>query len=458
VPSPLWVRPTGRHVALLFVSFMSDLREVVRETGFRRLFLTRLTAQVADGAFQFALATHVLFNPTSATSAGKIAAAFAVLILPYSLVGPFAGVFLDRWRRRQVLAYANFVRGAGMLLLAGLVALGEQGWPFYVTALALTSVNRFFLAGLSAALPHVVPRRDLVMANSVATTAGSVATLIGAGVGFAGHALAGKDSGATAGILAVTAAVYVASYLVARTMPVDSLGPDFDEDGPETREALGRVARGLADGARHVWQHRDAGHALVAISANRFCQGLGTVAALLLFRNYFHAPANANSGMSGLALAGAAVGAGLFAAALLTPEVTPHRLSTPAWLTLCLAAAPVIMLVFGMPFSQPLLVVGAFFIGMTAQSAKICVDTMVQSSIHDAYRGRVFCFYDVLFNVAFVASAALAALILPDDGHSRAGLGVVVAGYALTAAGYAWARRRGEVSVQSPPPARSTTA
>jgi len=92
------------------VTFVSDLRTVLRGRGFRRLFTVRLVSQGSDGAFQAALASLVFFSPERAATAHAAAAAFAVSVLPYTLVGPFAGVLLDRWRRRQVLLAANLVR------------------------------------------------------------------------------------------------------------------------------------------------------------------------------------------------------------------------------------------------------------------------------------------------------------------------------------------------------------
>src|SRR5690349_21875480 len=87
-----------------------DLRFLLRLRYFRRLLYIRLLSQGADGVYQVALAAYVVFSPEKQTSATAIASAMAVLLLPYSLVGPFAGVLLDRWRRRQVFLYGNLLR------------------------------------------------------------------------------------------------------------------------------------------------------------------------------------------------------------------------------------------------------------------------------------------------------------------------------------------------------------
>ena len=62
----------------------------------------------------------------------------------------------------------------------------------------------------------------------------------------------------------------------------------------------------------------------------------------------------------------------------------------------------------------------AFVLGVTTQGAKIATDTVVQTSVDDAYRGRVFSLYDVLFNVAFVGAAARRRADTAADGRSAA--------------------------------------
>jgi MFS family permease len=422
------------------VSFAADLRAVLRGRNFRRLYATRLTSQASDGAFQVGLASLFFFSPEEAADAAGVATAFTVLLLPYSVVGPFAGVFLDRWRRRQVLVWGNALRALMVVGVAALVFAGVSGLPLYALVLACLSVNRFYLAGLSASLPHVVDRDDLVMANSVSTTSGTIAAITGGGLGLGLKGLLGAGHAADAGVILTSACTFLLASVLASRMSKDLLGPDLETAQPAARRAVLHVARGLLDGARHVATHRPAAHALAAITAHRFFYGLTTIAAILLYRNYFNDPDDVEAGIAGLGFVFAASGAGFFAAAFVTPEVT-HRLSKPRWIVACLAGASVSSVVYVGWLTEVLTVVGAFFAGVAAQGVKICVDTIVQESVEDAYRGRVFSFYDVLFNLSFISAAAFAASVLPANGKSTAVFAVIAVGYAVTGVLYARASR-----------------
>jgi MFS family permease len=97
-------------------------RSVRSLPDFWRLLELRTASQFGDGLFQAGLAGALLFNPERAVRPLAIAGAFAVLFLPYSLLGPFAGALMDRWDRRLVLVGANLGR-----LVA--VALVGVCWP-----------------------------------------------------------------------------------------------------------------------------------------------------------------------------------------------------------------------------------------------------------------------------------------------------------------------------------------
>ncbi|MEW2630226.1 MFS transporter [Streptomyces sp. NPDC048389] len=416
-----------------------DLRVLLRLPNFRRLLTVRLLSQSADGVYQVALATYVVFSPERQTSPAAIASAMAVLLLPYSFVGPFAGVLLDRWQRRQVFLYGNLLRA----LLAGCTALliiaSVPDWLFYASALAVTAVNRFVLAGLSAALPRVVDPDRLVMANSVSPTAGTLAATAGGGLAFLVRVVA---SDSDAAVVLLGAVLYLCSALSSLRMGRELLGPDQDVVQPHLGAALASTARGLLDGLRHLGHRRAAALALAAMTMLRFCYGALTVMVLMLCRYAWSASESEGLALLGVALA--VSGAGFFAAAVFSPWGI-DRLGRFGWMVACTAAAAVLEPALALPFAAGPMLVAAFVLGLVTQGSKIATDTVVQTSVDDAFRGRIFSLYDVLFNVAFVGAAAVAALMLPPDGRSAPLVVMVAVIYATVAAALGRWSRTGRV-------------
>ncbi|MEU4492824.1 MFS transporter [Streptomyces sp. NBC_00210] len=412
-----------------------DLRVLLRLTNFRRLLAVRLLSQSADGVYQVALATYVVFSPEKQTSPAAIASAMAVLLLPYSVIGPFAGVLLDRWQRRQVFLYGNLLRALLASGTAVLILVSVPDWLFYASALSVTAVNRFVLAGISASLPRVVDADRLVIANSLSPTAGTLAATAGGGLAFAVR-LVSADSDAA--VVLLGAVLYLCAALASLRMPRDLLGPEPQLVQPRLRSALTSTARGLAGGLRHLAERRAATAVLIAMTAMRFCYGALTVMVLMLCRYAWYEKQS-----DGLALLGLAIlisGAGFFAAAVLTPWAV-GRLGQFGWVAVCAGTAAILEPALGLPFEPEPILVAAFVLGLITQGAKIATDTVVQMSVDDAFRGRVFSIYDVLFNVAFVGAAAIAALMLPPDGRSVQLAIVVAVIYATVAATMArWSR------------------
>ncbi|MFJ8048057.1 MFS transporter [Streptomyces luteogriseus] len=396
------------------MAVVRDLRVLLRFQGFRRLLAVRLLSQGADGVYQVALAAYVVFSPEKETSAAGVASAMAVLLLPYSLVGPFAGVLLDRWRRRQVLLFGSLLRALLALVTALLILSPALDWLFYVSALCVTAVNRFVLSGLSAALPRVVDADRLVIANSLSPTAGTLAATAGGGLAFVVR-LAVADSDAA--VVLVAAGLYLCAALASLSMARELLGPDRPLAREQIGTALTGTARDLVAGVRHLAapQRREAAWALAAMSLMRFCYGALLVMLLMLCR--YALTSTTDDGLALLGLALGVSGAGFFAAAVVTPW-TAGRLGPGRWIVVCAGAAALLEPALGLPFATAPLLAAAFVLGLTTQGAKIATDTIVQFSVEDGFRGRIFSVYDVLFNVSFVGAAAVAALMLPPDGRS----------------------------------------
>ncbi len=421
---------------------IGELRELLRLGDFRKLFAVRLVTQTGDGMFEVGLATLFFFSPQNATTAGGVAVAFAVLLLPFTVVGPWAGVLLDRWRRRQVLFVGNLVRVAITLAIALILLTGGPGPAVYALALVNLSINRFLLAALSASLPRVVSGRLLLTANSLTPTLGATAAFAGAAAGLAlGLVLEpGRHKDAT--ILAVAALIFGAASALATRMGRELLGPDTPADVEATGRALHALGHDLIDGAHHLRRRGTPARALAVMATHRFVYGVVFIASILISRNLLEDPADPSAGLRTFATVLAAAAVGFTLAVVLTPVFSP-RTGPHGWIVFCLVLAAASQLLLTATIARWAVLAGAAALALAAQGAKIAVDTIIQRDTDDAFRGRAFALYDVLYNAAFVAAAALAALVLPDAGYSREVFAALALIYLATAAIYRFQSRRG---------------
>lgn len=439
------------------MSVLGDLRVVAVHRDFRKLFVVRLVSQAGDGMFQVGLATLFFFAPERLTTATDVAAAFAVLLLPFTVVGPWAGVLLDRWRRRQVLLIGNALRVLLTLVLAALLVTVGVGPGVYVLTLVTLSVNRFLLAALSAGLPRVVPREQLLMANSITPTLGAAAAAGGGALGFVGGLVAPSGPAHDAVVLLGAALLFAAASALALRLGVNRLGPTNPASAGQLWAKVREVGRGLGEGARHLLDRRTPALALGVMAAQRFIYGATFIASILISRNLLADPTDAAEGLRtfGLVLGATAVG---FALAVVLTPLAHERLSPAAWIVVCLGIGCAGQLVLAASAARPAVLAAAGALGLAAQGAKIAVDTIVQRDTDDDYRGRAFALYDVLYNAAFVAAAALAAAVLPDTGWSRPvflGLALVYLAAALVFHRAAVHGARAEPGARSEPDVRS---
>ncbi|MGV0635615.1 MFS transporter [Mycolicibacillus trivialis] len=385
-------------------------RSVRALPDFWRLLTLRAASQFGDGLFQAGLAGALLFNPERVADPWEVAGAFAVLFLPYSLLGPFAGALLDRWDRRLVLVAANAARLALVVGIGALLAVGAGEVAVLCTALIANGFTRFVSSGLSAALPHVVPRGQVVTMNSVAVATGAVAAFLGAYFMLVPRQLFGAgDAGAATIIFLVTAPVAAALWLALR-FPPRVLGPD----GPAPdRSVFFAVTTGWAAGLRAFGRYPTVAATLSGLVAHRMAFGINTLLILMLVR---HGNAEGVAGLGLAALFGAAAGGGSFLATLSTP-VLIGRWGRYATGTGALAVAALIQLAC-LGLQIPVLLGCGFLLGMAGQTVKLCADSAMQIDVDDSLRGHVFTVQDALFWVSFVAAIAAAASVMPADGHA----------------------------------------
>ena len=388
---------------------------LIRHPRLSRLFVLRWTGQGIDGLFQSALASFLLFSPERQASALGAALAYAVVLLPYSLVGPFVGTILDRISRQRALFAANLLRAFDLLVIAFLVFHGRTGVELTVAVLFAFGINRLILAGLSAGLPLVVESRSLIAANALAVTGGSLLVVLGGGVGLGLRRILDSTHNANhsdASLVLIAAVGYFIAATLTLRLKRQEIGPlDHEKMKASLVEGLIEMRQGFI----YLFQHADAVRGIFATAIQRGGLTALVLVALLLERNSFHPSSKPEAGLSGLAVAFSIAGIGITLGALIAPSGVA-RVGRHAWIRYMMAGSAISPLILAISASPLTLYVVAFLTSFFGQSLKVTNDALVQAKINDIYRGRVFAIYDVLVNGVMVLGAVLAALILPISG------------------------------------------
>jgi MFS family permease len=352
-------------------------REALRSADFRRLFAIRIVSQSADGLFQAALIASVVFAPAEQRTTLGFAIATLVVSLPFSVVGPFTGVFIDRWSRRKILVVAPLLRA--LLVWLALFNPEEAAVPFYLGALWVLSVNRFYLATAVTVVPRLVATEDLLIANSISIVGGTVALLAGV---FAGGWLV-ELVGQGAAIALAGAQWIVASLIASRiSTPLRRLA--------RTPRALGPIT---------------------SITLDQMGQGIVLVLSLFFFRERLDQGIASFSNLVGAG--GVGVLAGIVTVGKLEEHFAKERIVAGAFFLGGLS-----LLAVSTSINAWSVLLASFAVGLTFAWKKIPVDTLVQEALPDGYRGRVFAVYDVAYNVSRIVAAFLAIPLVPALGEA----------------------------------------
>ena len=386
---------------------------VSKGSRLNRILTVRWSGQLTDGLFQSALASFVLFSPERAPDAVSAALAFTVVLLPYSLIGPYVGTFLDRFSRQRIIRNCNYIRAINLLIIAYLVNIGSTGIILTIFVLLAFGVNRLILAGLSAGLPLLVKKEELIAANALAVTGGTIWVVIGGGIGIAAKNLVSQNYGADfadAIVILLASFGFTVAALSCFRLEKMEIGP-LPHEQPYESHGFKEILEGL----KILKLHPDTLRGITAVAMQRSGITALTLMALLLERNTFNDPLDPDAGLAGFGMALAIAGIGIGLGAIISPygvlKFGRHR-----WMRLLMFGCIPPLLIYAYQVNEFTMIGSAFLVGLCGQGIKVTNDALVQSKIKDEYRGRVFAFYDITVNAGIVTGAIGAALLLPDNG------------------------------------------
>jgi hypothetical protein len=425
------------------VKIARDSLKLFRRRDFTFLVGAQWLAQAADGLVGVSLTKHIVFGGQAGFSLEEARSPEEVLrialltILPYAFLSPFAGVLIDRWDRRRLLLLANGVRA---LVLAVVVTVGFEriGDPaLYGSLLLVLASTRLLLAIKGASLPVVLGEQELLHGNSVSQAGSALFQLGGAGVGLVG-------SGFVSTRLLVLSGVIVYGLATASAAAVGKLG--YADRSVPLRQEIRRMVWDLFEGLREIRRRPMAALSLTSFLGLRALVSLVVLAVALTSRAYL---AREGSLTTVIPAAAGALGAavGFVSAHALKDRVPPVRILVAA-----LGLAGLGVLAFGGIITLLGLTAVAFLVGLGFFLGKIAVDTLMQQSLADGFRGRGFGLQDLAYNLSWI----LPALVLSAAWTQGSARSVLVAAglvFLATAMGIGlWARRIGAPPEPAPAP------
>jgi predicted MFS family arabinose efflux permease len=378
---------------------------IVRDHRDLRLLLgANLVSQSGDWILGLGIAYSV-YDLTGSTmaSAGTLLAAF----LPQVLLGPLAGVFVDRWDRRRTMIGSNLAMAAAVLPLV-LVTGAEQVWLLYPLLVVQSMVEVFFAPAEQAFIPRLVDDDELVTANALNGQVANLARLGGSALGGLAAAAGGIPA-----VAALDAATFVVSAALLTT--IRSSGRVAEQVQPGDGLQLVVIERkwqrfraDLMGGVRVVRSSR----VLVLIVVFGILTSAGEGIMGTLFAPFVNDVLDGSGRLYGVIMASQAVG-GLFGgllAATVGSRLSPvHLLGAGA---VAFGALDLAIFLYPLVYDAAWpAVLGMVLVGLPGALTMAGYVTLFQRVTHDTARGRAFSLIMLFKTVALVIGTGIAGLL-----------------------------------------------
>lgn len=384
---------------------MTRFRDVLKNRNFLFLWLGQVVSNFGDRLSQMALVALVYQrNPGSEIALAKL---ISFTIIPVFIIGPIAGVWVDRLNRRNVMIISDVFRGVLVLSIPLFIKL-NQILPVYFVIFILFSVSRFFIPSKMAIIPELVPRDKLLVANTLNDATHMIGNVVGLVV--AGIIVNIAYIGAIGGFYIDSLTFFVSAFLI--TMMVKS---DFiravRSDLETTKQAIGNSIRKsifseIREGLQYLAKYSDMRFVIYVFFV--LMAGLGTISCVIIvFVQKAFGTSTRDLGFLGMFLVG-----GLLAGSVLYGRLGQNIPKRKA-INLSFITTGLFIIIFTVSvYHYPnLLVAGAIsaLLGMAISPIMVSTNTLTHETIPEGARGRIFSSLEAVIHIAFIVFMFVAA-------------------------------------------------
>lgn len=375
-------------------SHLSHFTGILRNRNFLLLWIGQIISQLGDRLDQMALIAFVYTRASGSTI--ETAKILSFTILPVFLVGPIAGVYVDRWDRRRTMFVCDFLRALLVLMIPLFLFYAKSFVPIYAIIFLVFCVGRFFVTAKLAIIPDMVDKNDLLMANSLVNVTGMIASILG----FGASGLLVEWLGAKSGFYLDSLSFFISGSLIFLIALKTSTRMDFRCIGREIADVIRMSAlKEIGAGVRYFIRTPDIRFTAAVICVLWSALGAIYVVTIVFVQKTLH------SATKDLGLLAMVLGIGLFLGSLVYGKLG-RRLSQYKTIFVSLILSGFMLMTFAFSIHRypyfAVAAVCAVALGMAIAPIIIASNTIVHKASDTGMRGKVFSSLEIVMHLAFL--------------------------------------------------------
>jgi MFS family permease len=343
---------------------MLTMRQVLAQPQFRRLWLGQMVSIFGDFVALFAVQVAITFRMHG--TAEDVTFVMVAFLAPMALVGPIAGVFVDRWNPRITMIASDLTRGVLIVLLAFTSSL----WQIYAIFFALSTVSSFFMPAQSVTVPILVKREGLMAASGLMQQTMQFVRIFSPA---AASALVGWFG---------EASCYYADSLTFFISAAILMSLSYHKPAVPSTRGVGAVLRDLSEGMKFIFTHPTYSFVIISMTAGMFAIAAFGALLSVYVRDILHGGKNLFGALGSL------IGLGSIVGAVLVQKVAKGR--APAHMvSFGLGGVGAFILMLAALRTPVATLAGAFGIGVSVAFIMVAATALLQGETPPEMRGRV---------------------------------------------------------------------
>ncbi|MCX5698780.1 MAG: MFS transporter [Candidatus Omnitrophica bacterium] len=378
---------------------MARFREVLKNRNFFLLWSGQIISQLGDRLGQMALIAFVYLRAPGSTL--QIAKILSFTIIPVFLIGPLAGVYVDRWDRRRTMYACDFLRSLLVFTIPLFLFYTKSLGPVYLIIFIAFSIGRFFVPAKLSIIPLLVDKKDLLIANSLINTSGMIAAILGFGISGVLVEKLGAKSGFYLDSLSFLISGTLIFLISRRFVAAMNFNAEFRQISKEIVEVIRKsVFAEIKEGILYFIRKKDIRFTAGIIFALWSALGAVYVVVIVFVQKTLH------SATKDLGLLVMFLGIGLFLGSIIYGKFG-QRVSHYKVIFVCLVASGIMLVIFALGiYYYPNFIIAAFLalcLGLIIAPIMIASNTIIHHVSDNEMLGKIFSSLEIVMHLGFLS-------------------------------------------------------